>query len=111
VGVAGQQGGKAAGANVVAHQEFRLQDDPVAGQRGGAQHVAIIGPQRRIHAHQVRHAILFEMPFVACACVGVVQAAMLLQVFRHGRGAVALQVRGRSAHQQLLRGQRPGHQR
>ena len=109
VRVVRQDLGEPPSAHVVANQEIGLQDDAMPGQRGGAQHVAVVGPQRRVHAQQPHLSVLLEMPFIAGAGVGVVQAAVLLQVLGRGRRAVAAQVVGRSADQQPLRRQRPRH--
>ena len=111
VRVVRQDLGEAAGAHVLANQELRLQDDAMPGQRGGAQHVAVVGPQRRVHAQQPHLSVLLEMPFVAGAGVGVVQAAVKLQVLGRGRRAMPAQVVGRGADQQSLRRQWPRHQR
>lgn len=58
----------------------------------------------------MRDPVFFEVPFIAGTGIGVVQATVLLQVFGRLWRAMALQVGGGGANQQLLRGQGACHQ-
>ena len=101
VRVVRQDLGEPPSAHVVANQEIGLQDDAMPPARRCATRRRC-WPQRRVHAQQPHLSVLLEMPFIAGAGVGVVQAAVLLQVLGRGRRAVAAQVVGRSADQQPL---------
>jgi hypothetical protein len=62
---------------------------PLPFERGGAQHIAVVGAQRGSDGHTDQLVVLHQLPALQRAGVAIVKAAVLRQIGRHLRRAMA----------------------